>query len=504
MLSKTYVQRPRKNRPDRLRLWLQTQPDLPEDYEPAVPPTLKPNKRKRDSIDKPVTVRQLSAAKRPRLDDITREGGYRTRGKLRALKSASGNKMPNNPTQRDHSPTKGVAKRTQPPRQSSSLKYAPKPPTPKPDKAIGNEVEEEEGHIEDASTEEDDESYTDDSSYWDTKPTKPTMAPPTTNTSGSKRPGSPSKLGDFRLTDIKLHFIRGGEIPAQGKNLWDDMEQIGLGSEVFPIAIKDKAMEVLGPRHRHPEQYFDFTADGTAEENSEVDLSLLELWTRAVEIYEAALECGNKELSEPAWNDEVNSRMLKLALRGERKSKRVWYRNVTTARITDKSLLDRAPGSKMVDYCLIIDSEKTFDTLLEETMIAKGISSISHSDAEYLRFNPIGVSIEVKRALIDEKEAEIQLATWVKAHYAKLRQLAPGMRTVPVLPLISIQGYLWSFMLVEMQTLTQFVIHKELTIGKIDTMLGIYQVLAAIRRLADWIVKEYKPWFSKEVLLGFG
>ena len=128
-------------------------------------------------------------------------------------------------------------------------------------------------------------------------------------------------------------------------------------------------------------------------------------------------------------------------------------------------------------------------------MIAKGLSSISHSDAEYLRFNPIGVSIEVKRALIDEKEAEIQLATWVKAHYAKLQQMISvrSTTTMPILPLITIQGYSWSFMLAEMQTPMRIIIHKELTIGKVDTMLGIYQVVAAMRKLADWLADMYKP-----------
>ena len=134
------------------------------------------------------------------------------------------------------------------------------------------------------------------------------------------------------------------------------MKKILLGSKVFSAAVKDKAMRILGAEYNHPEEYFDPTPRVTMTEISDNDLSDTEIWSRARTIQKAALECGNKDLSEAAWNDEVNSRLLNLALRSERQSKNIWYRNITSAKITDKSLLDRAPGSKMVDYCLIIDS----------------------------------------------------------------------------------------------------------------------------------------------------
>lgn len=65
----------------------------------------------------------------------------------------------------------------------------------------------------------------------------------------------------------------------------------------------------------------------------------------------------------------------------------------------------------MVDYCLIMDPDEALDEQIETMMSARGLSSISYSDAEYLRFKVFGVSIEVKRALIGENEAEIQIAT---------------------------------------------------------------------------------------------
>jgi len=51
----------------------------------------------------------------------------------------------------------------------------------------------------------------------------------------------------------------------------------------------------------------------------------------------------------------VHSSLLNLALRGKWRSKGIWYRDVTTARIRDKSLLDINQQSKMVDYTLVIE-----------------------------------------------------------------------------------------------------------------------------------------------------
>ena len=41
---------------------------------------------------------------------------------------------------------------------------------------------------------------------------------------------------------------------------------------------------------------------------------------------------------------------------------------------------------------------------------------------------------------------------------------------------------------------------KELHLGDTGSMLGVYQIIAAIRRLAEWVSKIYRPWFVREIL----
>ena len=208
------------------------------------------------------------------------------------------------------------------------------------------------------------------------------------------------------------------------------------------------------------------------------------------------------------------SRLLNMALKGEWKSQKVWYRDVTTATITDKSLLPRnAAGevmqSKMVDYALVLnafnqgplnDTIRQRLTADQELATAKDwTSSINPTHALYLIWSPPVVSIELKRAKIDEETMRVQLALWVSALYKRLQQLAPGVK-LPSLPLISIQGHSWNFMLACPQDDGKTYILCDITLGDTKTAKGTYAVIAGVRRLARWTEEVYLPWFRTCVL----
>lgn len=41
---------------------------------------------------------------------------------------------------------------------------------------------------------------------------------------------------------------------------------------------------------------------------------------------------------------------------------------------------------------------------------------------------------------------------------------------------------------------------KELHLGDADSAIGVYQIIAAIRRIAQWVKDVYLPWFEREIL----
>lgn len=126
-----------------------------------------------------------------------------------------------------------------------------------------------------------------------------------------------------------------------------------------------------------------------------------QVWARTKEIHEAALECSNMRLSEAAWNSEVHSRLFRLALQGSYRSKRIWYQDVTAARIEEKKLLTKIGGlsiqSKMVDYALVIKPSDKMEGQIRRRMRTLKLQSFSASHAEYMRFEPCASFTETKR-----------------------------------------------------------------------------------------------------------
>lgn len=349
-----------------------------------------------------------------------------------------------------------------------------------------------------------------------TRPTSQATSSSRDSNSRTTRSRSPIKrLGDFKLADVRVKMIAIGtprySIPSGVKDLYRDLISISKGRGVIPMAVKDTALAEL-------EDLVDDSNFGPSNGQDVEQLATRSsldhhgLWERVHEILDAALECKNKELAEASWNSEVHSSILRLALRGWWQSKDIWYCDITTAKIHDATLLPTAATgakmqSKMVDYALVLDEPPDLCRGIISTLIAENKPSINHTTMEALRFSPIAVSIETKRGAVDEDTACVQLAVWVTAHFARLRQLTNGNGStqLPVLPLVIVQGFEWKLMFAEVKARTekedeQTVIHNYLRLGDTNSVLGTYQIVEAIRRLARWVEEDYKPWFKREVL----
>ncbi len=177
--------------------------------------------------------------------------------------------MPHNPVPGEQSPAKDPKTRNLVARQSSPSKQRPATRA-SARQNDGDNLQEENGGIDELDNSDNRESPVNPPSFWENTPGLSKL-PSTTNS--SQRSASPTKAGDFRLTDIKLKYVEGGTVPANGKSLWDDMTQIGFGTAVLPSVMKEKAVKAPGLNTIHPDQHFDPTA-GAGPEHEQV-------WTQA-------------------------------------------------------------------------------------------------------------------------------------------------------------------------------------------------------------------------------
>ncbi|KAJ9634087.1 hypothetical protein H2201_009118 [Coniosporium apollinis] len=160
---------------------------------------------------------------------------------------------------------------------------------------------------------------------------------------------------------------------------------------------------------------------------------LLQELREAIDIRRASRQCAEDHDSEAAWNDEVHSRVLRLALRP---CSEVGYKNITTARIQPARLVPRHVSgnvleSKMVDYAIYLAPDEEMRVVIRDTLRLlqpKESQSINQTMYDSLRQRPIAISIETKTPNAPEEQVGVQLGVWVAAHFTRLHGLVTTYR----------------------------------------------------------------------------
>lgn len=231
-----------------------------------------------------------------------------------------------------------------------------------------------------------------------------------------------------------------------------------------------------------------------------------DVFDMVLEIKGAALNGRNSRSPESHWNDDVRLPLIRLALEGFWKPKGIYYIDVSNAGIHDASLLSglrptvKKIKSKLVDFAMAIRPTEDLLDRINDLLGKTDSLSINHTDARCLRRKPIGLRIKTGRDGKDEFESNIKLGVWVSAQFARMSQLNHGNEDLPLLPLLMIQGHQWAFMIAHKVNATRIVIYRDLSLEETRSILGIYQLLAAVRRLAQWLDEVLRPWFEARVL----
>ncbi|KAL8936099.1 MAG: hypothetical protein Q9216_005109 [Gyalolechia sp. 2 TL-2023] len=295
--------------------------------------------------------------------------------------------------------------------------------------------------------------------------------------------------------------------PPAAQTLRDDLEALQKHKGLLEMSIRKFARDKLG----NDDEDALYKSEETAN-TPEQTFDHLQTWNTVVNIEAAAEECEVEDCAEASWNAEVHCKILREALQGHWRSNNIWYRDITTAKIFDKDLLPQVSGlsakSKLVDFAIMVRPQESspLEDALERKCDAMASKTINQTDASYIRNKPIAISIEVKRPAGNEDVSVVELQTWVTAHYNMLKILlrpsnALGTFEMPILPLIQIQGHVWNLWIAECKTArNQIIIHRRICLGSTDKIVGIYQIIASVKRLAQWVAEEYQLWWIKAIL----
>ncbi|KAL8716531.1 MAG: hypothetical protein Q9225_006150 [Loekoesia sp. 1 TL-2023] len=248
----------------------------------------------------------------------------------------------------------------------------------------------------------------------------------TTTSSSRTRSSSPTKKNkDLKLAKPPIVFMefrtQEQNLTGQAMTLLRDLKRIGNSTGQVPACVRTEVMEYLVKVEKeHPEDVDQDFSHSTSRSNApaQPDSSVFhhKVFDRIVEIRDAAVGCRKDAVSEPEWNEAVHYPLIKLALAGQWREPDVWFHNISKAQIRPNLLpsiesQSKRYGGKMVDYAMVIQPPEAMLERMEVRFRDKDEDSINHTDAEYLRFKPVTVSIETKRAAVGEDEAKDRLGT---------------------------------------------------------------------------------------------
>ena len=329
----------------------------------------------------------------------------------------------------------------------------------------------------------------------------------------SSRASSPSKSGShlaMKMAELSIVYRpiqKDTSIPIEIRPLFQEIRKLARGYQLIPSEVKveavyegaDEDLDIL-PGDADPPQRDSCTYGGLTPQSC---------FDQVLKVREKALILTKERAHESSWNSEVHSALLDLATWKIRHKTGVSYRQTTHVQL-NKEFLPKKDGKllsdKRIDFAIVIDGEQA---ALEQDILDflqtrhPGELCINPAHHDSMQTNPLAIMIETKTDDGKTTDGHTQLSTWISAQYQMYRRLAPQAKTYPALPLLYIKGHDWNLYIAEpAKSLKHVDIWHKLHFGSTETVCDIYKILAALKRLIQWVEEVYKPWFVHVILGG--
>ena len=212
--------------------------------------------------------------------------------------------------------------------------------------------------------------------------------------------------------------------------------------------------------------------------------------------------------AEPSWNENVHSRMLKLAVS---QTPNVGVENVTRANIAKDFLpptsarhVSLPAGSKLIDYAMVLKPSPTLGDEDHKSRKKLSLERVVYfvDMLEYPSFNqssysplchmPSGMFIETKVNTQKSTEAKAQLGMWLASWYGRVSEF-PGASVLPVLPILLVEAGSWELHFA-FDAGSHYDVCGRVSIGSTESLDEAYRLLAVLRILAKWMETDFLMW----------
>ncbi|RSL83490.1 hypothetical protein BHE90_017486 [Fusarium euwallaceae] len=353
-------------------------------------------------------------------------------------------------------------------------------------------------------------------------------SPGVSDASQSKRgrPKSPVKSHNSLLAlKVPVHFRKMrintmAMLPPDVHELFRKIQDVSDMEGVIPCEVS-QAIKSLSDRAK--DRWFYRQSNVSTPESSSIGLRQMSPAAELDllrEIEADAEQCDLRNCSEASWNMWVHMPLLKYALSGHPTIRVEPSMSAKIATPFVPTTGGRGGGSviesKMVDFSLLLWLNKGSPQLEPDDMppeadarlmaaIANKVwaqprdcQSVNQSMYPPMQFAPIACNIETKTST-SSNQGKLQLSVWTTAWLLRVAKLFPTASTMPTIPLLHVVGHDWKISFAYLHG-DHVEIVGEHKIGDTSTLLGLYQLVASLRSLADWIATTYRRW-AEQVFL---
>lgn len=278
---------------------------------------------------------------------------------------------------------------------------------------------------------------------------------------------------------------------------------------IMPQRIKAALAEHLAASGQfdrlHEYMFFNDATNPWSEQTRHDRRSGEELVRRASHIAVRSSDCSRMLSDESAWNNLVHSPLLDMLLYDMRDGpgqEILDFLPCTTTSI-DPAYHRFPDAASRIDYVLQLLPERDPDINKSYEALALGMTPCFNCTADrLLQQYPLAVSIETERYGGNAAKGEQQLGIWHAAHWEFLasRVCAEAIDDLGFLPGVVVQGHIWSLVITVRRQATTIVLCS-VEFGNTSSTVGVFQVLAGLRRLRSWSIEIMWPW-CKQYLPG--
>jgi hypothetical protein len=289
-----------------------------------------------------------------------------------------------------------------------------------------------------------------------------------------RRRQSPSKrhttTATLKQLDPPIHVINPPDIeaalPQNAQPLYDELYLIVNKSSILPPNLRRIIPSEAIKRAKVLPQMWQ------ENDNPEHDQRLAREYASILDILQEAVEAGNMNEGESAWNAQIHYPLLKIALSPFSSIK---AKTITSAQIVKdfrpkskdaglagsassstassrSSLLSGDTGTwtepesssvhRMVDFAIVLIPDEALQGTIDDFLSKQTHNTINQTTYDALTRRPAPIFIETKASTSMVNRSQVQLGIWTAAWFQRLRA-AQSTKDPIAIPVIQVYGHVW-------------------------------------------------------------